>query len=109
LAEDPRAVAFELIAVEDAAVLDVALPHLAEGDLEREEFEATWALLDNESFSIRESVTRYLLGRHDRRRLVAFLNAYPKGRYFYSVIARIDRELYAPGWVRRSARSILGG
>jgi hypothetical protein len=107
LASDSRGLALELLAVEDANVVEVALNDLAPGELDQEEIKATLPLLDSEQLSIREIATAFLLTRLDRAQLKRLLDVYSEGHYYYNVMARIDRELYAPAWVKESARSIL--
>lgn len=110
LSTNPRNLALELLAVEDAKVVQAALNSLSAGEgLDDEGIKATLPLLDSDDFSIREAATRFLVAHLDRPRLGKLLDGYSKGRYFYSVTARIDRELYAPRWIKESANSILGG
>jgi hypothetical protein len=107
LSEDPRTTALALLAGEVHAVVEAALTTLGNGELYRDEFEAVWPLTRSEQISIREAATRHLVRRCDPDVLARLIDIYTKGRYFYSVVARIDRELYAPSWVRQSADSIL--
>jgi hypothetical protein len=109
LSGDRRATALALLEVADHGVVEAALAGLGEGEPDREEFEAIWQLLRSEEMAIREAATRHLVGRCERGLLARVLDAYSLDRYFYSVMARIDRELYAPGWVHRGVDSILGG
>jgi hypothetical protein len=109
LSTDRRATALALLEVAERGVVEAALSGLGEGEPDRDEFAAIWPLLGSDELAIREAATRHLIGRCERGLLVRVLGAYSMDQYFYSVMARIDRELYAPGWVRQSARRILGG
>jgi hypothetical protein len=109
LAEDSRATALSLLAIDDAEVVGLALRALRGSELDKAQVEALWPLLRNEQLSIRNAVTEHLIAELSRGQLRTLLDSYSRGQYYYSVIAAIDRALYAPGWVRQSARRILGG
>lgn len=104
---DPEATARELLVVDDEDVVGAALATLRAAPLENV-FETVFPLLRSDSFGIRDKATQFTLDGFDRwqKRLLADL--YPKGQYYYSVITRVDRELYAPGWIKESATTILG-
>jgi Predicted nucleotide-binding protein containing TIR-like domain len=108
LAGNRRDVALELLAVEDAAVVQIALQGLGAPGLDHEIIEATLPLLNSEHLSIREVTAGFLITHLARGQLTRLLDIYAEGHYYYSVMARIDRELYAPGWVKQSASAIFG-
>ncbi|MDX6624225.1 MAG: hypothetical protein QOE75_2157 [Solirubrobacterales bacterium] len=109
LAREPRSVAFELLDAPNADVVRIALQGLRGAGLDREQIEKIWPLLRNDQMAIRDAATDHIIREGDRQQLQVLLEIYPRDQYYYSVMARVDRALYAPSWVRRSAQSLLDG
>lgn len=109
LSEDSRATALGMLGIDDDEVVRQALEALRGSTFDREQVEAIWGLLRDEHPSIREAATEYLIAELPRKQLRGLSDPYSRGQYYYNVVTLIDRALYAPGWVRQSARKILDG
>ncbi len=106
-AEDPIATALEFLEASNERIVILALNRITDAPLDRV-FEPVWALLRNDDYSVREAATEHLVKRISRSNLRRLPDAYARGQYYYNVVTRVDRELYAPRWVNRSALAILG-
>lgn len=107
LATEPVETALELLESTNPDVVRTALDALSDVPME-DALQPVWDLLRNDHLSIRDAATDYFIKRLQSDQLRYFPTAYSKGQYYYSVVARVDRELYAPGWLRRGIRAILG-
>ena len=108
LSEDRRKTALAFLEVDDAEVVGLALAALHDYPFDKELVEAIWPLLRHEHPSIRDAATEHLIVELPRKQLRTLPTVYSRGQYFYNVVTLVNRELYAPGWVRRSVRRILG-
>jgi hypothetical protein len=108
LSEDRRETALAFLETDDAEVVRLALAALQGSPFDKEMVEAIWPLLRNEHQSIRNAATEHLIAELPKKQLRVLPDAYSQGQYYYNVVTLVDRALYAPGWVRQSARRILG-
>lgn len=107
LTVEPVETAVELLESSNSDVVRVALRALSAAPIE-EVLHPIWDLLRNDHLSIRDAATDFFIKRLQRPQLQHFPNAYSRGQYYYSVVTRVDRELYAPRWLNRSISAMLG-
>lgn len=105
LSNEPIDVALELLDMDEQRVVAPALKALERASWSQS-FDPVWELLRDESPTVREEAAAYFITRLDA--LQDLPEVYTRGQYYYNVVARIDRHLYAPDWVRQAAKKILG-
>ncbi|HEY8814759.1 MAG TPA: hypothetical protein VIP57_06610 [Candidatus Dormibacteraeota bacterium] len=100
LAEDKVSIATQILASDDDTVRLIGIEALEGVSLEKLK-EILLPLLNDDSDSIRAAATEQLSKRLNGAQRRKLLDAYSNsGYYFYNVVARIDRGLYAPGWLQ---------
>jgi hypothetical protein len=100
LAEDKAAIGTLMLESDDDELRLIAIKTLEHAPIKEAE-RALLPLLKDGSDSIRAAAIDQLAKRLNRTQRRKLLDVYPKGGYYYyNVIARLDRDLYAPGWLR---------
>lgn len=105
IAEEPIDTALGLLEENADRVVGSALEVLRQADWERT-FYPVWDLLRDANPSVREQAIVYFIDRLEE--LQNLPEAYARGQYYYNVVTRVDRQLYAPDWVKQATSRILG-
>ncbi len=104
LAGDKAAIAKLMLESDDNDLRLVGIKSLDGASIEEAQ-EILLPLLNDDSGSIRAAATDQLAKRLSRSQRRKLLDAYPKqDYYFYNVMAHLDRDLYAPGWLQAALR-----
>lgn len=99
LAEDKAAISALMLESDDDALRLIGIKTLENEPGEKAE-KLLLPLLNDDSDSIRAAAVDQLAKRLNRTQRRELLDDYPKGDYYYyNVITRLDRDLYAPGWL----------
>lgn len=105
LAKDKLKIAALMLSSEDDELRLIGIKSL-EGTSNDEAKQTLIPLLKDESKSIRAAAIDQLARRLDRTERRDLLDTYPRGGYyFYNVVGRLDRNLYAPGWLQAALRN----
>jgi hypothetical protein len=107
LASDVAELFERVLELDKPALTAIAIEGLADLDIEST-FELILPILRNPNERIRRAAIGSLIKRLSRKQMRILMDAYPNepGYFFYNVGVRLDRHLYAPGWLR-AARSSL--